>query len=307
MSQLNYNYDNSDNLIEDLENEDEDEDSDGPILENNEETNQETNQETNEEDDEDEENYDIYNYNPNLLGNFYNNSPYFQVQIIDISNLRNRNNDISRSLILQQLYNIDQHGTNLTSNFLINFIENNLNNIIQNSVYGNNDSPFIQNFINSTFELDNKKKFKRVTHDDELRKLKIQIFDNSNIYANNECPINLTKFQENDEIIILPCNHVYSALPIQKWLNEESNCCPTCRFELKYKEIKCEENNDDEHETLLQNNNESNEEDNEREETNNTNNYNNNTNNYNNNYDDDENDIILQQILLNSYSSNNST
>tara|TARA_Y100000816_G_scaffold291243_1_gene282032 strand:- start:286 stop:1170 length:885 start_codon:yes stop_codon:yes gene_type:complete len=294
MLELNYNYDNSDNLIEDLENEDKDDDT--PILENNEETNEETNVE------DDEENYDIYNLNGNLLGNFYNNSPDFQVQIIDISNLRNRSNDISRSPILQQLYNIDQGGTNLTSNFFINFIENNLNNIIQNSVYVNNDSSFIQNFINSTFELDNKKKFKRVTHDDELRKLKIQKFDNSNIYANNECPINLTKFEENDEIIILPCNHVYTALPIQKWLNEESNCCPTCRFELKYKEIKCEENNDDEYEALLQNNNESNEEDNEREEINPNNNYNN----YNND-DDDENDIILQQILLNSYSSNNST
>ena len=296
MLQLNYNYDNSDNLIEDLENEDEDEDSNSPILENNEETNVEH----------EEENYDIYNFNPNLLGNFYNNSQDFQVQIIDISNLRNRSNDISRTPILQQVYNIDQHGTNLTSNFLINFIENNLNNIIHNSVYGNNDSPFIQNFINSTFELDNKKKFKRVTHDDEVRKLKIQKFDNKKIYANNKCPINLTKFEENDEIIILPCNHVYSALPIQKWLNEESNCCPTCRFELKYKEIKCEENNNTIHEPLLQDNNESNEEDNEREETNPNNNNNNNNYNYNNN-DDYENDIILQQILLNSYSSNNST
>ena len=266
MLQLNYNYDNSDNLIENLENEDED--SDLPILENNEETNEE----------DEEENYDIYNFNPNLLGNY----PDFQVQIIDISNLRNRSNDISRSPILDQLYNIDQHGSNLTSNFLINFIENNINNILQNSIHGTSDTPFIQNFIDSTFELDNKKKFKRVTHDDEIRKLKIQKFDSSNIYANNECPINLTKFEEDDEIIILPCNHVYSALPIQKWLNEESNCCPTCRFELQYKEIKSEENNDEENE--------------EREENNPVNDY----------YNDDE-DIILQQILLNSYASNNST
>jgi hypothetical protein len=253
MLELNYNYDNSDNLIENLENEDED--SDRPILENNE-----------------EENYDIYNFNSNLLGNFYNNnSPDFQVQIIDISNL--------------------------TSNFLINFIENNINTILQNSIHGTNDTPFIQNFIDSTFELDNKKKFKRVTHNDEIIKLKIQKFDSSNIYANNECPINLTKFEEDDEIIILPCNHVYSALPIQKWLNKESNCCPTCRFELQYKEIKCEENNDEENEDLLENNEERNEVENEeREENNPVNDY----------YNDDE-DIILQQILLNSCASNNST
>ena len=286
MLQLNYNYDNSNNLIEDLENEDEDDDI--PILENNKETNQE-------DEEENEENYDIYNFNSNLLGNFYNNSPDFHVQIIDISNLRNRSNDISRSPILQQLYNIDQDGSNLTStsNFLINFIENNINNIIQNSIHGTRDTPFIQNFIDSTFELDNKKKFKRVTHDDEMRKLKIQKFDSSNIYANNECPINLTKFEENDEIIILPCNHIYSALPIQKWLNEESNCCPICRFELQYKEIKCEEHNDEENEPLLENNEVESEE---REENNPVNDY----------YNDDE-DIILQQILLNSYASNNST
>ena len=286
MLELNYNYDNSDNLIENLENEDED--NDRPILENNEETIEE----------DEEENYDIYNFNSNLLGNFYNNnSPDFQVQIINISNLRNRRNDISRSPILDEVYNIDQHGSNLTSNFLINFIENNINNILQNSIHGTNDTPFIQNFIDSTFELDNKKKFKRVTHNDEIRKLKIQKFDSSNIYANNECPINLTKFEEDDEIIILPCNHVYSALPIQKWLNEESNCCPTCRFELQYKEIKCEENNDEENEALLENNEERNEVENEeREENNPVNDY----------YNDDE-DIILQQILLNSYASNNST
>ena len=275
--------DNSNNLIEYLEYEDED--SDTPILENNEETNEEV----------DDENYNIYNFNENVFGNFYqNNFTDFRVQIIDISNLR-YNNDISRSPLLQQLYNVNQDNSNLNSNFLINFIENNINNILQNSIHGNNDSPFIQNFINSTFDLDNKKKFKRVIDDDEFKKLKIQKFDNSNIYANNECPINLTKFEENDEIIILPCNHVYSALPIQKWLNEESNCCPTCRFELKYKEIKCEENNGEENEPLLQNNNEENSERIQE-------------NNINNNYDDDDDsDILLQQILLNSYSSNNFT
>lgn len=245
MLEVNYNYDNSDNLIEDLEDE------------------------------------DIYNLNRYLLGNFNNNSLDFQVQIIDISNLRNRSNDISRSPILNELYNIDEYGSNLTSNFLLNYIENNINNILQNSIHGTRDTPFIQNFINSTFELDNKKKFKRVTHDDEIIKLKIQKFDNKNIYANNECPINLTKFEENDEIIILPCNHVYSALLIKKWLNEESNCCPICRFELQYKEIKCKEDNDEENEVLLENN---------EEENNPVNNY----------YNDDE-DIILQQILLNSY------
>ena len=165
-------------------------------------------------------------------------------------------------------------------------MENNINEILQNSIYNNSESPFLQNFIDSTFEIDNKKKFKRVTDDEELKKLKIQKYDNDKIYANTECPINLTKFEQDDEIIILPCNHVYSSELIKKWLNEESNCCPTCRFELLYKEIKCEENNNDNSEEVVA------------PETIN--------NRVNNNeeliYNDDE-DLILQQILLNSFSS----
>ena len=231
-----------------------------------------------------DESYNDEGNNVDLPVNLNNNNfMNYQVSVIDISNLQNIR-EISRSATLEQIYNINNNRTNLNSNFLINLIENNLNNIIQNSIIERDDSPFIESFINSTFELDNKKKFKRVTDDDEVKKLKIQKFDNSNNYRNNECPITLTKFEENDEIIILPCKHVYSASSIKKWLNEESNCCPTCRFELKYKEIKCEENN-----------NNINEENNQIEEINPID-----------NYSDDENDLILQQILINSYSSNNS-
>jgi len=217
-----------------------------------------------------------------------------QVEILDFSNVENiLGSDISRSLLLEHLLNIennvdinniDESQNSISFLTLLENNLNNLNNILQNTLYTNSESPFIQNFIDSTFEIDNKKKFKRVTDDEELKKLKIQKFDKNKIYANNECPINLRKFAQDDEIIILPCNHVYSCEEIKKWLNEESNCCPTCRYELEYKEIKCEENNNnlEEIESL------------------DVTNYI--VNNYNNNYNDEE-DIILQQILLNSYSS----
>ena len=211
-----------------------------------------------------------------------NNGINLQIQIFDLSNSENRLINIPRSSIIEELFTIDQ-STN--SNFLINLLQNNINNILQNNeTLNNQENPFIENFINSTFDDDNKKKFKRVTHDNELEKLKIQKFDTNKKYANTECPINLNKFEKDDDIIILPCNHVYSSELIKKWLSEESNCCPICRYELEYQEIKCHEN----------------------ENNHNENNHYENNNHYfipiYNNILNDEEDIILQQILLDSYS-----
>jgi len=227
-----------------------------------------------------------------------------QIRTLDVSNLQNRISDISRNMILEQLFNLDHiilsenldnsNNSNYLnySNLFLNLLENNLNNILHNqeTLYTNYNSSFMENFINSTFEVDNKKKFKRVVTDDELKKLKIQKFDENMNYANKECPINLTTFKQDDEIIILPCNHAFSSESIKIWLNNESNCCPICRYELEYKEIKCEE---------ITNNNEENE-DNLTQVEPETFNYtliNNDT-----FINEDDDDIILQQILLNSYS-----
>jgi len=263
-------YDSSNNLIE------------HEIIENNENENNENENDYNDYDD-----YDDYSNRENVIN--------INILLQDLSNIQNIENrvinDISRSSLLEHLLNRDNNiDSSQNSISFLTLFENNINDILQNTIYSNSESPFIQNFINSTFEIDNIKKFKRVTDDEELKKLKIQKFNNNKIYANTECPINLTKFEQDDEIIILPCNHVYSSEVIKKWLNEESNCCPICRFELEYKEIKCEENN----------NNEENSREMVASDTIN--------NRVNNNedliYNDDDENIILQQILLNSFSSN---
>ena len=71
---------------------------------------------------------------------------------------------------------------------------------------------------------------------------------------------------------------------IKKWLTEESNCCPICRFELKFKEIE----NSEERVRSFERNEERRRRRDENNETIDLNNY----------------DIALQEILLNSYSSN---
>ena len=47
-----------------------------------------------------------------------------------------------------------------------------------------------------------------------------------------ECAITLKEFEENDDIIILPCNHIFIKDSIELWLKDKSNKCPICRKEI---------------------------------------------------------------------------
>ena len=119
--------------------------------------------------------------------------------------------------------------------------------IVNPNVLDNNY--FLENFINNTLESD-KNKYKRVIDDEEFKNLKRQKYKNEykEIYDASECPIFCVPFEEDDDIIILPCNHLYTESAIEKWLTEESNTCPVCRYEFKHKEIKNEEEEEEEEE-----------------------------------------------------------
>ena len=98
--------------------------------------------------------------------------------------------------------------------------------------YPNNN--FLENFINSTFN--DTKKYKKVIHTDELTKIKKRKFNASND-KNIICPIFMTNFTDDKEVAELPCGHIYVPEGIDKWLKEESNTCPVCRYEFEYMEI----------------------------------------------------------------------
>lgn len=52
-----------------------------------------------------------------------------------------------------------------------------------------------------------------------------------NIKNNNkQCMISLDEFEDNDEIICLPCDHVFKTDEITEWLKNESYKCPICRM-----------------------------------------------------------------------------
>jgi len=82
--------------------------------------------------------------------------------------------------------------------------------------------------------------FKDVIDDDELLTLQTVKYKDSN-KKNNSCPILFCDFEDDDNVIELPCAHVYTPIAIEKWLKEESCVCPVCRYKFKSKEIKKEE------------------------------------------------------------------
>ena len=160
-------------------------------------------------------------------------------------------------------------------------IRNLLRTLYMNYYEETEDTTFLESFINNTFE--NKAKFKKVISDSELEKLKPQKFNK--IYeteTNIGCPILYYNFEENEEIIKLPCNHNYNCDAILKWLSQESNTCPVCRYEFDYKEINIDNNRQEQDEEQEQ-------------DVETTNIYNLLSNE----------EILIQESLLNSYSNNN--
>ena len=197
------------------------------------------------------------------------------VSNILINILDNSNNITTTNFtnILNQVYSLDDSlniiiSTNLTPDISFNQIfENSINNILEipnsyntqnqeqelssrrgfrsrlmsvlfpnqaqpETSYQNNN--FLENFINSTF--DDAKKYKKVIHNNEFAKIKKRKFNTSND-INNICPIFMTNFTQDKEVTELPCGHIFEPEGIDKWLKEESNTCPVCRYEFEYKEI----------------------------------------------------------------------
>ena len=57
------------------------------------------------------------------------------------------------------------------------------------------------------------------------------------LFIEQECPICLENFVENETIAILPCGHVFHIECVAKWFAEKYEC-PSCRFRTNwYKKI----------------------------------------------------------------------
>ena len=73
--------------------------------------------------------------------------------------------------------------------------------------------------------------------------------------CNNVCPITQEEFDENEDIIGLPCNHFFKSESIREWLENNKAICPVCRYKIKSKEERVDDSSDEETpDNVIQNN-----------------------------------------------------
>jgi hypothetical protein len=182
-------------------------------------------------------------YRESLIGNFINTS---------------RNNGLFESLILV--------GTNIIiqdfsqNNLNIDVYDISLNNPVNlstyprpNNNYNFNTTPSLNTYFNTNFNTNyenileesflEKSKYKNILSnegDEQLIKTKYD----KKIHKNDCCPIFQTEFDNETDVIELPCKHIFTPNAIKKWLKEENAICPICRFKLKSTEVKIDESID---------------------------------------------------------------
>ena len=74
---------------------------------------------------------------------------------------------------------------------------------------------------------------KKVISQEGSRMLKKFRF-NPTYHKTTFCPITLEEFENNQELLELPCKHYFSPLSILNWLHNESAECPLCRYKFPH-------------------------------------------------------------------------
>jgi hypothetical protein len=111
----------------------------------------------------------------------------------------------------------------------------------ENVPESNDDDTMFNQLLNSS--LHDKFTYKYILSEEGESQLKPIQFTKELREINNICPITSLEFQDNQNIISLPCNHCFEPDAINKWLREEKAECPVCRFKLHAKEVKIDEKN----------------------------------------------------------------
>ena len=174
------------------------------------------------------------------------NNELFQMLLTDMIN--NSNNNINN--INNNINNINNNGGIFNNNYIYsnyNTIFNNIINNIQNEIldenYNDNDIPPlfpVFPFYNTSVpnsqailhqSLYDRNPIKNVVTEEVKNGLStIKFKDAKDREKNDKCSISMEKFNEDDDIIQLPCNHCFCIEPIMHWLTEESCECPICRY-----------------------------------------------------------------------------
>jgi hypothetical protein len=127
--------------------------------------------------------------------------------------MANANNDLIENLFYNIMMNMQED--------MIMFQEN------ENNQFGAGGSVINQSLYDSN-------PIKMVISEEEKSKLvTIKYKDATNKEQNTACFITQDDFQEEDDIIQLPCNHCFTPDSIMHWLTEECAECPVCRHKFE--------------------------------------------------------------------------
>ena len=164
------------------------------------------------------------------------NNELFQMLLTDMIN--NSNNNINNN---GGIFNNNYVYSNY--NTIFNNIINNIQNEILDETYNDNDIPPlfpVFPFYNTSVpnsqailhqSLYDRNPIKNVVTEEVKNGLStIKFKDAKDREKNDKCSISMEKFNEDDDIIQLPCNHCFCIEPIMHWLTEESCECPICRY-----------------------------------------------------------------------------
>ena len=154
------------------------------------------------------------------------NNELFQMLLTDMIN--NSNN------------NINNNGGIFNNNYIYsnyNTIFSNIINNIQNDDYiSPSELPLYNSYIPNSQNILHQSLYDRnpiknvVTEEVKNGLSTIKFKDAKDREKNDKCLISMEKFDEEDDIIQLPCNHCFCVEPIMQWLTEESCECPVCRY-----------------------------------------------------------------------------
>jgi hypothetical protein len=162
---------------------------------------------------------------------------------IDMSNNLNTNRTEMNPFLAVPGFDISLNDTELEE--MNRRLENRFERIMErvllgNFLLGNQNN---MDVLERSFNTDNKYKY---VISDEAKELLKKINYNKEECVNDVCPISQEKFEENEEITILPCKHGFNSQYIENWLNKQSCECPVCRYKFESKEIKNEDYKEEE-------------------------------------------------------------
>jgi len=163
----------------------------------------------------------------------FSNNELFQMLLNDIININSRvinNNDYF------------DNDARIYNEYINNARFNNSDNYIIPNIFP--VFPFYDSPINNSSSILHESLYERnpikhvVTEEVKTMLLPIKFKDAKDGEKNEQCSITMEKFNDDDDIIQLPCNHCFCIEPIIQWLTEESCECPICRYKFDSMEKK---------------------------------------------------------------------